>query len=419
MATTPNTNVSKPSRDQINAYRSDMFGRTKVSEGFTLFDASHRYSQNGDFSDVTSGTASATHIPEQSTAALIIGTASGDKLYRETKKVFSYQPGKSLQVLQTFVFAPAKTNLRQRAGYFSIHNGFYLELDGTTINFVRRSYASGNVVEVRVPQSKWNVDKLDGTGPSDVLLDLSKAQILWSEYEWLGVGSVRLGFAIDGVFITAHQFNHANNIDTVYMTTASLPCRYEIENTGTTASSSTMKQICISVISNGGYQKQSISWTASRNTAVSVGTTYYPLVAIRLAAGREDSVILPANFAALPTTEGNFIISLIRNPASITEGTWSTHSNANVEYNSSATSMTGGTVVGEYFLAGGSGPGGSGKTSAAVGLDINGLANFALQIGRTNASSVGGPVSDVYVVAARTVSGTGSLVASISWFDLL
>jgi len=396
-----------------------MFGRTKVSEGFTLFDASHRYSQNGDFSDVTSGTASATHIPEQSTAALTIGTASGDKLYRETKKVFSYQPGKSLQVLQTFVFAPAKTNLRQRAGYFSIHNGFYLALDGTTINFVRRSYASGNVVEVRVPQSEWNVDKLDGTGPSDVLLDLSKAQILWSEYEWLGVGSVRLGFAIDGVFITAHQFNHANNIDTVYMTTASLPCRYEIENTGTTASSSTMKQICISVISNGGYQKQSISWTASRNTAVSVGTTYYPLVAIRLAAGREDSVILPANFAALPTTEGNFIISLIRNPASITGGTWSTHSNDNVEYNGSATSMTGGTVVGEYFLAGGSGPGGSGKSSAAVGLDINGLANFALQIGRTNASSVGGPVSDVYVVAARTVSGTGSLVASISWFDLL
>jgi hypothetical protein len=202
------------------------------------------------------------------------------------------------------------------------------------------------------------------------------------------------------------------------MTTASLPCRYEIENTGTTASSSTMKQICISVVSNGGYQRQSISWTASRTTAVSVGTTYYPLVAIRLAAGREDSVILPANFAALPSTDGNFVISLIRNPDPITTGTWSTHSNDNVEYNNSATSMTGGTVVGEYFLAGGSGPGNSGK-SAAVGLDINGLANFALQLGRTNASSVGGPVSDVYVVAAKTLSGTGSVVGSISWFDLL
>jgi hypothetical protein len=410
--------VSKPSRDQWNAFRTDMFGRTKTSDAFTLFDASHRYSQNGDFSDVTSGTASATHIQEQSTAALTIGTASGDKLYRETKKVFSYQPGKSLQILQTFVFSPAKTNLRQRAGYFSIQNGFYLELDGTTVNFVRRSYASGGVVEIRVPQSDWNMDKLDGSGPSDVVLDLSKAQILFTEVEWLGVGSVRLGFAIDGVFIVAHQFNHANNTDTVYMTTASLPCRYEIENTGTTASSSTMKQICVSVVSNGGYQKQSISWTASRTTAVSVGTTYYPLVAIRLASGREDSIILPANFAALPSTDANFVVSLIRNPDPITTGTWSTHSNANVEYNNSATSMTGGTVVGEYFLAGGSGPGNSGK-SAAVGLDINGLANFALQLGRTNPSAVGGPVSDVYVIAAKTLSGTGSVVGSISWFDLL
>lgn len=418
MASTPKNNVSKPSRDQWNAFRTDLFGRTKTSDAFTLFDASHRYSQNGDFSDVISGTASATHIPEQSTAALTVGTASGDKLYRETKKVFSYQPGKSLQVLQTFVLAAPKVNLRQRVGYFSTHNGFYLELDGTTVNFVRRSYASGQVVEIRVPQSEWNMDKLDGTGPSDVVLDLTKAQILFSEYEWLGVGSVRLGFAIDGVFIIAHQFNHANYVDTVYMTTASLPCRYEIENTGNTASSSTMKQICISVISNGGYQKQSTSWTASRDTAVSVSTTYYPIVAMRLASGREDSVILPANFAALPTTDANFIVALIKNPTSISGGTWSTHSNANVEYNDSATAMSGGTIVGKYFMAGGSGPGNSGKSSA-VGLDVNGLANFALQLGRTNASSVGGPVSDVYVVGVKTISGTGSVVGSISWFDLL
>jgi len=227
-----------------------------------------------------------------------------------------------------------------------------------------------------------------------------------------------MGFAIDGYFIPVHQFNHANHLDRVYMTTASLPCRYEIENTGVTTSSSSMKQICISVISNGGYQKQSISWTASRDTAVSVGTSYYPLVAIKLAAGREDSVILPANFSALPTTDANFVISLIRNPNQITTGTWSTHSNSNVEYNNSATAMTGGTIVGEYFLSGSSGPGNSGK-SAAVGLDVSGLANFALQLGRTNPSANGGPISDVYVVAAKTLSGTGSVVGSISWFDLL
>jgi hypothetical protein len=394
------------------SFRTDVFGRIKVSEGFTLFDASHRYNQNGDFSDVTSGTASATHIPEQSTAALTIGTASGDKLYRETKKVFSYQPGKSLQILQTFVFAPAKTNLRQRAGYFSTHNGFYLELDGTTVNLVKRDFTTGQIVETQIPQSQWNIDTLDGNGPSDMVLDLTKAQILFTEIEWLGVGSVRMGFAIDGYFIPVHQFNHANHLDRVYMTTASLPCRYEIENIGVTDLASTMKQICISVVSNGGYQKQSISWTASRDTAVQVGTTYYPIVAIRMASGREDSVIIPSSFSALPTTDGNFIVSLIKNPTSITGGNWSTHSNPNVEYNSTATAVSGGTVVDESYVTA------AGKTSF-VGVDVNGIANFVLQLGRTNASSVGGPVSDVYVLAVKTITSTGSVVGSLAWFDLL
>jgi hypothetical protein len=80
--------------------------------------------------------------------------------------------------------------------------------------------------------------------------------------------------------------------------------------------------------------------------------------------------------------------------------------------------MDGGTIVGEYYMAGGSGPGNSGKSSA-VGLDVSGIANFALQLGRTNASSVGGPVSDVYVVAVKTLASTGSVVGAISWFDLL
>lgn len=416
MTATPNNNVSKPSMLQFNAFRTDMFGRTKISEPFTLFDATHRYSQNGDFSDVTSGTATVSHLVNESSASLAIGTASGDKIYRETKKVFSYQPGKSLQVMQTFVLAPAKTNLRQRVGYFSVQNGFFLEVDGTQVSFVRRSYSSGQIVETRVLQSEWNVDKLDGNGPSDVVLDLSKAQILFSEYEWLGVGSVRLGFAIDGVFIVAHQFNHANNLTSVYMTTASLPCRYEIENTGATESASTMKQVCVSVISNGGYERQSFAWTAARDVPVTVGTSYYPLVAIKLAAGREDAVVIPSNYAALGTTDDNFTVALIRNPSSLTGDTWTTQ--GNVQYNNSATAMTGGTVVGQYFLAGGSGPGNSAKSSA-TGLDVNSIADFSLQLGRTNASSVGGSVSDVFVVAAKVPTGTGDIMASISWFDIL
>jgi hypothetical protein len=387
-----------------------MFGRTKVSEPFTIFDSQHRYKPSGDYSDITAGTATVTHDANKSMESLNIGTASGDKVERESRRVFPYQPGKSLQVLQTFCFASTKNNLRQRVGYYSRTNGFYLELHGIQLSLVRRSYVTGELVETRVLQSEWNVDKLDGTGPSDVVLDISKAQILFSEYEWLGVGSVRLGFAIDGQFIVAHQFNHANYVESPYITTASLPVRYEIENTGTTASASSLGQICTTVISNGGYTRRTESWTAARNTTQSVSSSFYPMVSIRLAAGRTDSVIVPAGISLLPIAQGNYEWALIRN-ATITGGTWVAHtpSTGNVEYNISATSMTDGINVTEGLISS------SNQASSAINIG-DGFQRFDLQLGRTNSDT---PVSDTLTLALRSLGGTQSGIGSISWVDLL
>lgn len=388
------------------SFRTDMFGRIKTSEGYVLFDSSHRYNENGDFSDITANGASVSHIANQSSSALTVTTTSGSKVLRETKKVFPYQPGKSLQVMQTFVFAPPQTNLRQRAGYFSRQNGFYLEQDGNNIYFVKRSFVTGSVVETRIPQSQWNIDPLDGSGSSDIVLDLTKAQILFSEYEWLGVGSVRMGFAIDGYFIICHQFDHANHIDSTYMTTATLPVRYEIENVGTTASSSTMKQVCVSVISNGGYFKSSHTHSVIRSSAT-VSTDYYPLIAVRMASGKTDSVIIPGLVNLFPTTNGDFEYALIKNPTSITGGSWLTHSGGNVEYNISATSMVGGEHMLDGFF---------GATNQSTTAEDSNAANFAFQLGRTNSDT---PVSDVFVLSVKTVSGNGNVKSSLGWFDLL
>jgi len=398
--------VPNVSQHGYSSFRTDMFGRIKVSDGYSIFDSSHRYVQNGDFSDITETSGTVGYLANQSTATLNVTTTSGSKVYRESKRVFPYQPGKSLQILQTFVFAPAKTNLRQRVGYFSRQNGFYLEQDGTTISLVKRTFITGEVVETRIPQSQWNVDTLDGNGPSDIVLDLSKAQILFAEYEWLGVGSVRMGFAIDGYFIICHQFNHANHIDTTYMTTATLPVRYEIENTGTTASSSTMKQVCVSVVSNGGYFRDSHIHTVVRPTAT-VGTSFYPLIAIRMASGKTDSVILPNIINLFPTTSDDFEYAIVKNPSSITGGTWLTHATGNVEYNISATAMGAGENLVDGFF---------GSTNQSTSTEESSARNFAYQLGRTNADT---PVSDVMVLAAKVVSGTGNIKSSFGWFDLL
>jgi hypothetical protein len=392
-------------------FSGDLFGRLKVSNPFTLFDSTHRYEQDGDFSDVVIGTGSTVGIiTAQSTATLGIGTTAGCSLIRESKRVFSYQPGKSLQVLQTFVFSLPKENLTQRVGYASSENGILLELNGSQLNIVKRTSASGITTNIVIPQSQWNKDTLDGTGFSTsnstgIKLDPSKVQIMFSEYEWLGAGSVRVGFAIDGRFIIAHQFDHANILDGVYMTTPNLPVRYEMFNTGITTSPSMMKQICVSVQSNGGYEKKVAEIFVRKTTSVTVGTDYIPIVSMRLKPGREDAVILPTKFDGLPLSNNvPYVIALIKNPT-LVGAAFTDSESPNVQYDITATSMSGGQVVDFTYAFGANQSNGAVRTSEGY--------NWDLQVGRTQ-----NKVSDIYTVAARTITGTGGIVAALGFYDL-
>lgn len=400
-------------------FSGDLFGRLKVSNAYTLFDSTHRYEQDGDFNDVIVGSGSTVGIiTHQSTATLGIGTTAGCSFIRESKRVFSYQPGKALQVLQTFVMNPPKPNLTQRVGYASSTNGVFLEQQTgaagvTTAYFVMRTERSGISTEIRVAQSQWNRDTFDGTGfstsnPSGIGLDLTKAQILFTEYEWLGVGAVRCGVVNqNGIFHILHIFNHSNVIDSTYMTTATLPVRYEIFNTGITTSSSTFKQICVSIQSNGGYEKRVASDVARQDALVSVATTtFVPLVSIRLKAGREDAVILPNQINALPdsATSVYYEVALIKN-ATLSGGSWVNSSSPNVEQNTTATSMSGGRVVRAEYI--------SSANKASTPLNENTEYNWDLQLGRTQAK-----VSDTYTLAVRAISGSGNCIGALSFYDL-
>ena len=237
----------------------DAFGRARMSQPYTLFDSQNRYAADNQFDTSTATGGSTTYQANESTVDLNVTASSGSQVVRQTYRNFPYQPGKSLLVLTTFVMNAAKTGLRQRVGYFNTQNGIFFQQNDSTLSFVLRTYTSGIASDARtVNQADWNGDKLDGTGDSGFTLDPSKSQIFFIDVEWLGVGSVRCGFIINGQYVIAHTFNNANDLAKVYMTTAILPVRYEITNTAGTASSSTMKQVCSTVISEGGYEQTSI-----------------------------------------------------------------------------------------------------------------------------------------------------------------
>src|SRR5210317_2037092 len=211
--------------DGSTAY--DAFGRLRVSEPFTIYDSTNVLSKNNLFDESLTGSGTVTYTSNKSTVNLNVTTASGDKVIRQSKRVMSYQPGKSLLNLNTFVMNAQESGLKQRVGMFDANNGIFFEDTGTGYQIVRRTYVTGSAVDTDVSQASWNGDKLDGTGASSYTLDPTKATIMFTDYEWLGMGSVRVGFIIDGKYIVAHTFLNSNNLDTVYMQTANLPIRYE------------------------------------------------------------------------------------------------------------------------------------------------------------------------------------------------
>lgn len=384
----------------------DAFGRARFSQPYTLFDSQNRYAKNDLFSETTATGGTVTYTANSSTVNLNVTTSSGSEVVRQTYRSFSYQPGKSLLVMNTFVMPTAAANQRIRIGYFNTENGVFLERDGTSVYITRRTYVSGAAVDTRVAQADWNGDKLNGTGDSTFTLDLTKAQIFWQDFEWLGVGSVRCGFVINGQVIICHTFQNANNLSSVYMTTAILPVRYEITNTGA-STEATLNQICSTVISEGGYEKKVATDVARMTTAnTNISTSFVPLVSIRLASGRTGAVVLPDGYNVLPTATSTttFEIVMVKNPT-LTGASWVATSSANVEMDISATSYTGGTIIhSDYILS----------SNQARGTLINGADyNWDMQLGAT----IGG-VSDIYTIAVRTLSGTHTAIGSMSFWDL-
>ncbi len=388
----------------------DAFGRVRVSVPYTIFDSQNRYAIDNQFDTSTATGGSTTYLPNESSVRMDVTTSSGSEVVRQTYRCMPYQPGKGLLCLATFVMNTPKTGLRQRVGYFGTQNGVFIQQANSTVSFVLRSYISGSVSDARaVNQADWNGDKLDGTGVSGYTLDLTKAQILWMDFEWLGVGSVRCGFIIDGQYIVCHTFENANDITSVYMTTAILPVRYEITNTAATASASSMKQICSSVVSEGGYEQTSIEHIARRTTTkTSIGTTFLPLVSIRLASTALNAVVLPVKFNVMPTSTGDdFEVILAKNSTGLTLASWAAvASDANVEQDTSATAMTVGTIVDLQYVKASNQSSGTINQPAAY--------NWDLQLG----SSLTG-TSDIYTLGIRVLSGSsGAAIGSLTFYDL-
>lgn len=268
------------------------FGRLRITDATTINNYKTIYpiqTGNNDFNNSANGAATISFVPNSACYNMTVSTSNGEYAIRQSKEYHSYKPGCGQVALVTGTLAATKNNLTQRVGYYDDYNGIFFEhannnVGTTTLSWnIRSTVGNTTSISETATSANWNIDKFDGTGPSGLTLDFTKSQIFVMDFQWLGVGRVRCGFDIDGIMYYAHEFLHANRTAGVFMSTPSLPIRWEIRNTGVTSGSSTLAAICAAVQSEGGTEEE--SWTfncTTGNTGVTCSTTDKGVIAFRL-----------------------------------------------------------------------------------------------------------------------------------------
>ena len=412
----------------------DAFGRMRVSEPFTLGDYKHLYAIDPNFIDFTANGGTVTFNGNTASATLSTNNSTSSVSVHQTKFYHSYQPGKSQVILSSICFGYAQQNVTKRTGYYDDRDGIYFEqvgsntsnnTDNGTLNFVIRSYTTGTPLESdvgsykrRIPQSQWNLDRCDGTGPSGFNIDTSKTQLIYIDFQWLGVGRVRVGFVHGGAIILAHEYFHSNVLDKVYLSNPNLPVRCEIKNTGTTAGGS-MDQICSTVVSEGGYSEAGIDWSvygAARTTA-SPAQTPLPIIALRLKntfQSYPNRLSVRLNNLSLYAETNSIIFEVVKlpNASNLANSTgalvWtSADSDSGCEYCVNANSYT---AANADRLASGFVPSGSSQNS------LSPVATGTLSAAKKNiiVQNYDSSNSEVYAVIVRTISGAGNATATVA-----
>lgn len=352
----------------------DAFGKLRISEPYTLFDSkqifndpdiadnAENYPLFWDNQQISGGGTGTLFNVNRASTTLSVSTNTAGTRVRQTKQRFNYQPGKSLLIILTGLFGNTASGNTKRYGYYDGSNGVFYQDSGGVLSVVIRSFVSSVAIDTVVNQSDWNLDTLDGNGPSGVKLDPAKAQILFFDLEWLGVGRVRFGFFIDGMPIYCHEALHSNRIGSVYMSNPNLPVRGEIINNGTGGADS-LELICATVISEGGVQPNGVlrfgdigDSTAEDISAPTAGVTY-ALCGIRLKTAYLHADVKETSISVIENSGANnaFIWRLHLNPTIAAALTYTDQSNSAIQFGIADTATAANNVISAYgtVIAGG------------------------------------------------------------------
>ena len=384
--------------------------RMKVSTYSTGFFNTFQHGKSDDIWDESlTSNATVTWDSNLSSVQCLVTSTPGSKAIRQTKNVMRYIPGRPAEFSTAYFWGTPVSGIRKRIGQFDENDGFFLEQDATgEYNCVIRSSTTGFVVENRVARSSWNGDKLDGSGPSGVILNKNATQVIVVDYEWYGAGAIKFSFVIGDKTIIIHTFYSANILTTPWCSTPFIPIRVEIENVSSVLGDSMFH---FSQCHSSEGASDNLGTPASISTPItgitlSSANTFYPVLSIRLKStnGSLHSVVIPQTLQE-GTLDNTFVFfRLVLNPT-LTGASWTNHPTAesSVQYDVSSSAYTDGTIIEEGFAATG--------TNTVLLLNRDQTGNF--QLGRTTL----GTASDILTIVMAATNANKKGIAVLGWIE--
>lgn len=390
-------------------YGSTTFGEARTADPYTLVDIVNKYEiDTRQYGLQTSTGGSIDHVPEHSAIRLSVNNSSGSSAKLKSHTFYRYQAGKEMVIKQTIYLSDdGYSNQIKRWGFFDNNDGLIWELNSSTFRIVRRTSTSGAVVNNYIDQTSWNFDKMDGSGPSRAILDLTKSNIYEIHLAWLGVGIVQ--FFINGKLV--HILDNPNIFIGPYMRTAQLPLNYEIINSDNSNASS-ITFICASILIQGGSEPEGTTFAAFTTSPIVVSSnSEIPIITIRPKAiynGIVNRGVLFPFLASISTSGFRISYRIIMNASLTGSNFTSVNSTSLAEYDISATSFSGGETLLYGFL------GGSNDANNNIRLE-----DFFKEQGRKlRQDAFETDLDTLTITAINEFDGTTNVKASVSWREV-
>ena len=376
-------------------------GRLRTAEHHTFFEFSHRRGLAGSnlvFDENVSSGGNTTELINKASVQMNTTSTVGSKVIRQTFRYFPYFPGRGTSVLLSGNFNGATTGVRKRLGYFDERDGLFFQLSSSTPSIVRRSYVTGSAVDEVINQTEWNVDALNGSGPSGEVFNVSNQTLFFIEFLWLGSGGARLGCYVGLKKIICHQFSSSNQTANPWSSSASLPIRFEIENLSGSSGSSLIPT-CMSILYEGKLEPESgldHFHVSSGTNELTIGTNT-PVGSVRLNPNTNRACIVQINMDLIMTSGTKVIYWRLIKNGSLTNANWGSAGTWS-QFDGAATSISGGLEVATGYI--------NISGSTTISPEVF-LADADLFLGR----KIDG-TSEILTLVASTSGGTAKLVYS-------